>query len=105
MGQPDPAAERFGILLALLAALGFSLKAIFVKLAYAWPVSAVTLLAIRMLLSLPVFAWVGWHSSKAAPPLSRRDWLILTGLGLAGYYGASILDSSGCSTSPQPWSG
>ncbi|MCE1170332.1 MAG: DMT family transporter [Azovibrio sp.] len=95
MGQPDPAAERFGILLALLAALGFSLKAIFVKLAYAWPVSAVTLLAIRMLLSLPVFAWVGWHSSKAAPPLTRRDWLILTGLGLAGYYGASILDFLG----------
>ncbi len=95
MGQPDPAAERFGILLALLAALGFSLKAIFVKLAYAWPVSAVTLLAIRMLLSLPVFAWVGWHSSKAAPPLTRRDWLILTGLSLAGYYGASILDFLG----------
>ncbi len=95
MGSADPNSERLGILLAFLAALGFSLKAIFVKLAYAWPVSAVTLLAIRMLLSLPVFAWAGWKAGRAAPALTRRDWLILTVLGLAGYYGASILDFLG----------
>lgn len=87
--------ERMGITLALLAALGFSLKAIFVKLAYAWPVSAVTLLSIRMLLSLPVFAVVGWRASKGAPPLSRADWLALLVLGSLGYYGASILDFVG----------
>lgn len=95
MGHHDPAGERFGVLLACLAALGFSLKAIFVKLAYAWPVSAVTLLALRMLIALPVFAWVGWKSGKAAPALTRRDQLILTALGLLGYYGASILDFLG----------
>lgn len=87
--------ERLGIVMALLAALGFSLKAIFVKLAYAWPVSAVTLLAIRMLLSLPVFAVVGWRASRGAAPLSRRDWLALAALGSLGYYGASILDFIG----------
>lgn len=84
--------ERAGVLLAFLAALGFSLKAIFVKLAYAWPVSAITLLALRMLLSLPVFAWVGWRAGKAAPALSRRDMLLLCFLGLCGYYGSSLLD-------------
>jgi drug/metabolite transporter (DMT)-like permease len=92
-------AERLGVALAILAALGFSFKAIFVKLAYAVPqavpVDAVTLLSLRMVFALPVFVWVGFHSSRSAPPLSRRDWLMLTALGLLGYYGASILDFIG----------
>ena len=42
-----------GLWLAVLAAFGFSLKAIFVKLAYAAaPVEAVTLLALRMAFAL-----------------------------------------------------
>ena len=85
----------WGILLALLAALGFSLKAIFIKLAYPYGVDAVTLLALRMVFALPAFLWVGIHSSRAAPPLARRDWLLLIALGLLGYYGASILDFIG----------
>ena len=89
-------AERLGIALAILAALGFSLKAIFVKLAYAVaPVEAVTLLSLRMVFSLPVFLWVGFFSSRAAPALSRRDWCALLALGLLGFYGASILDFLG----------
>lgn len=91
--------ERLGIALAILAALGFSFKAIFVKLAYAVPqavpVDAVTLLVMRMGFSLPVFVWVGFHASRSAAPLSRRDWLSLIALGLLGYYGASILDFIG----------
>jgi len=91
--------HRLGLWLALGAAFGFSFKAIFVKLAYAVPqavpVDAVTLLSLRMVFALPVFLWVGFHSSRAAPPLSRRDWLLLTALGLLGYYGASILDFVG----------
>jgi drug/metabolite transporter (DMT)-like permease len=55
----------------------------------------VTLLSLRMVFALPVFVWVGFHSSRSAPPLSRRDWLMLTALGLLGYYGASILDFIG----------
>ena len=66
---------KAGFWLAILAAFGFSLKAIFVKLAYAAaPVEAVTLLALRMAFALPVFLWVGLHSSRGAPQLSRRDW-------------------------------
>jgi drug/metabolite transporter (DMT)-like permease len=95
MRHPDSTGEGLGVLLALLAALGFSLKAIFVKLAYAWPVSAVALIALRMLFSLPVFAWVGWKSSRAAPALSWRDKLILAALGALGYYGSSLLDFLG----------
>ena len=48
---------------AVLSAAGFSLKAIFVKLAYAaGPVDALTLLAMRMGLALPLFVWLLWLS-------------------------------------------
>lgn len=91
--------ERLGVALAIVAALGFSFKAIFVKLAYAVPqvvpVDAVTLLSLRMLFALPVFAWVAFQSGRAAPPLSRRDWMTLAALGMLGYYGASIFDFIG----------
>lgn len=89
-------AERLGITLAILAALGFSLKAIFVKLAYAVaPVDPVTLLTLRMSFALPVVLVVMLVSYRSAPPLSRGDWGILIVLGLFGYYGASILDFMG----------
>ncbi len=91
--------HRLGVALAILAALGFSFKAIFVKLAYAVaqavPVDPVTLLSLRMIFALPAFVWVGFHSSRSVAPLSRRDWLMLVTLGLLGYYGASILDFLG----------
>ncbi|WP_313953374.1 DMT family transporter [Accumulibacter sp.] len=91
--------ESVGVALAILAAFGFSFKAIFVKLAYAVPqavpVEAVTLLSLRMLFALPFFIVIGLHASRAAPPLSRSDWLTLSALGLLGYYGASILDFIG----------
>ncbi|MCP5247234.1 MAG: DMT family transporter [Candidatus Accumulibacter sp.] len=91
--------ESLGIALAILAAFGFSFKAIFVKLAYAVPqavpVDAITLLSLRMLFALPFFVVIGLHASRAAPPLSRGDWLTLSALGLLGYYGASILDFIG----------
>jgi drug/metabolite transporter (DMT)-like permease len=94
LGYPmsDSRSERLGVLLAFFAAVGFSLKAIFAKLVYVWPVGAVTLLSLRMLFSLPVFAWVGWKVGKGAPALSRRDGLLLCFLGLCGYYGSSLLD-------------
>jgi drug/metabolite transporter (DMT)-like permease len=58
----------WGLLLALLAAFGFSLKAIFIKLAYPYGVDAITLLALRMGFALPVFLWVGLAEHRRAPP-------------------------------------
>jgi drug/metabolite transporter (DMT)-like permease len=92
---PGTTLERssaYGAGLALLAALGFSLKAIFVKLAYPYGVDAITLLALRMGFSLPVFLWVGLAHRRAGASLSRGDWGRLFVLGCLGYYGASILD-------------
>ena len=89
-------AERWGVIFAVVAAFGFSFKAIFVKLAYAEaPVEPVVLLSLRMLFSVPAFAWVLYSSGRSDPPLTRRDWAMLGALGLLGYYGASILDFLG----------
>jgi drug/metabolite transporter (DMT)-like permease len=80
---------------AVLAAFGFSFKAIFIKLAYPFGVSAVTLLALRMLFSLPAFLWVGLREGKTAKPLGRLEKGALLLLGLIGYYGASLFDFIG----------
>jgi len=47
-----------GVIFALLAAVGFSAKTIFVKLAYLGYVDAITLLALRMAFSVPFFIGV-----------------------------------------------
>lgn len=95
-GAADPRASHgVGVGLAILAAFGFSFKAILVKLAYPYGVDAITLLVLRMAFALPIFLWVGFSSSKNAPALTRRDWLAVTALGVLGYYGASILDFFG----------
>jgi drug/metabolite transporter (DMT)-like permease len=84
-----------GVWLALIAAFSLSMKAIWVKLAYHWPIDAVTLLAIRMALSLPFFVVIGLRESRRLPPMSRQQWLIVMVLGLFGYYAASLLDFIG----------
>lgn len=85
-----------GIAFAVLAAFGFSFKAIFVKLAYqSAPVDAVTLLALRMSMSLPVILLMAIPILRQGPALTAKDygWLIL--LGVVGYYGSSMLDFMG----------
>lgn len=82
---------RWGFILAALAALGYSLKAIFIKLAYPYGVDAVTLLTLRMAFSLPAFLWV-WLASRSAEALPARDWGWIILMGILGYYGASLLD-------------
>lgn len=85
-----------GVVFALLAAVGFSLKAILVKLAYLDGVDAVTLLALRMAFSVPFFAGVAlWIARREHSPLTVRDRLLVVGLGLIGYYLSSYLDFMG----------
>lgn len=87
--------HNWGIVLALLAAFGFSMKAIFVKLAYPYGVDAITLLALRMGFALPVFVIVGFAEQRAAAPLGWRDGSRVFLLGCFGYYGSSLLDFLG----------
>ena len=88
-----------GPALALAGALGFSGKSIFAKLAYAASTNldAVTLIAFRMLFSIPfllLMLWMARRSEGAAARgvMSRRDRWTLCWLGFVGYYCASLLD-------------
>jgi drug/metabolite transporter (DMT)-like permease len=74
-----------------------------VKLCYAvQPVSPVTLLFLRMLLSLPFFAavawWLGWKDAQGSAKrasLTPKEWAAVGGLAFIGYYLASFLDFIG----------
>ena len=84
-----------GLLLASLGAIAFSGKAIIVKLAYRHGVDAVTLITYRMLFALPLFAALAWWAGRGKPALTKRDWIVILGLGFTGYYLASFLDFAG----------
>ena len=86
-----------GPLAAVIGVLGFSFKAILIKLAYAWaPIDAVTLLALRMIYSAPFFALMAWWATRrTATPIGKRDWLHILWLGFIGYYLASLVDFMG----------
>ncbi len=104
--QAGTRADIWGYVLALVGAAFFSLKAIFVKLAYqsdslAEPVDALTLLALRMIFSLPFYilisAWAirRWrrdHDSRY-PPI--KSVVIAALLGSLGYYVCAFLDFAG----------
>jgi drug/metabolite transporter (DMT)-like permease len=85
-----------GRLYAVLSACGFSLKAIFVKLAYAAaPVDAATLLAMRMGFALPLFIWLVFHSTDGKGKVTRGDAVRICIVGCLGYYLSSLFDFKG----------
>lgn len=85
-----------GLLLSALGSIGFSGKAIIVKLAYRHGgVDAVTLLMWRMLLAMPFFLALAWWAGRGRPKLRARDWRDIVVLGFTGYYLASFLDFAG----------
>jgi drug/metabolite transporter (DMT)-like permease len=84
-----------GLSIAIAGAILFSTKAIVAKLLYRYHMDAVTLIAFRMLFSLPVFAGVAIWKMRTEAPLSARDRWRLCGLGLIGYYLSSYLDFLG----------
>jgi drug/metabolite transporter (DMT)-like permease len=94
---PEASYRALGIAMALVGVVCFSLRPIFIKLAYAYVVDPVTLLALRMIFSLPFFlaaaAWAGREGRH--PPLERRDAAAVVLLGFVGYYFASFSDFLG----------
>ncbi|MEO8345499.1 MAG: DMT family transporter [Betaproteobacteria bacterium] len=105
MTAPDPSSGTgsfprhwVGALCAVFGVLGFSFKAILIKLAYRdYPVDAITLLTLRMLYSAPLFLFMAAWAQRAArsAPTTRSDWMRLVWLGCIGYYLASLLDFMG----------
>lgn len=87
-----------GIIFCLLGAICFSTKAIFVKVAYRdTDVDAVTLLALRMLFSLPFFVFSALMSSRKSTNIrfTGNQWLAIAAVGCLGYYVSSLLDFLG----------
>jgi drug/metabolite transporter (DMT)-like permease len=85
-------------LISILGAICFSTKAIVVKLAYLeYPVDAITLLAIRMMFSLPFFLASAFITSnqKENVRFTARQWMQIATLGCFGYYISSLLDFQG----------
>lgn len=86
-----------GLLLAAASAVLFSAKAIVVKLAYREGVDALTVVALRMGLALPVFAALSVRYARRDGPLARRDTLRILALGAGAYYASIYLDFAGLS--------
>ncbi|HXZ47738.1 MAG TPA: DMT family transporter [Usitatibacter sp.] len=96
-----PAADRYarltGAAFCAVAAVAFSGKAVIIKLAYRYGVDALTLLALRMLFSAPLFgALAAWSARRGgAQALSRGELASIAALGLVGYYLSSYFDFLG----------
>jgi len=85
-----------GLIFAIGAALGFSVKAIFVKLAYAYNVDTITLLMFRMMFALPFFLVIAYiEERKEKHRISRQNIILIILMGLIGYYLSSLLDFMG----------
>lgn len=87
-----------GIFLCLFGAICFSTKAILVKLAYRdTDVDPVTLLALRMIFSLPFFVVSAVFSSNQSTNIkfTRNQWMAIAAIGCLGYYVSSLLDFLG----------
>jgi drug/metabolite transporter (DMT)-like permease len=82
-----------GIALAIVGVLAFSMKTILVKLAYVELQDAVTLLALRMAISGPVFLLVALRAP--GEKMDARGFASALLLGAIGYYGASFFDFAG----------
>jgi drug/metabolite transporter (DMT)-like permease len=89
--------RAIGVAMAIAGVVCFSLRPILIKLAYGYGVDPITLLALRMIFSLPFFlaaaAWVGRDAKRT--PLSRGDAWAIVVLGFVGYYFASFGDFLG----------
>ena len=84
-----------GLAIAICGAVLFSAKAIVAKLIYRYHVDAVTLIAFRMLFSVPFFAAVALWKARTEAPLTTAERGQIALLGLLGYYLSSFLDFLG----------
>jgi len=87
-----------GFIITLTGAILFSTKAIFVKLAFAaTQTDAVTLLALRMLFSLPFYLVAARlaYTKENKTVITQKHWVYILVLGFLGYYLSSLFDFIG----------
>jgi drug/metabolite transporter (DMT)-like permease len=86
-----------GIGILVIANIGFSSKAVIIKLMYRYHVDTISVIALRMLISLPFYIAIAWwlHRRTKNVRLTLREWLAVSGLGILSYYISSMLDFLG----------
>jgi len=90
-----------GFALSAVGAMLFAIKGILIKLIYVYQIDATSLLAFRMLLSLPVFFGVGvieWRRRPRDLRPDMRSMALAALVGILGYHISSWLDFSGLET-------
>lgn len=94
----NSSAPMSGFILAFAGSILFSTKAVIVKKAFVdTHTDALTLLALRMVFSLPFFigAAILASNKKDNIKLTGKQWFSIIGLGLFGYYLSSLFDFIG----------
>ncbi|ELR69224.1 Permease of the drug/metabolite transporter (DMT) superfamily [Fulvivirga imtechensis AK7] len=92
----SPKIQVIAVTLALMGIIFFSAKAVIVKLAYQYEISAVPLLLLRMAFSLPVYLIIALIKRPFKPEeITKKDYLWLLTFGFIGYYLASLFDFMG----------
>ena len=89
--------KTIGYILAISAAIIFSSKAVFVKLAYHFDADTLTVLVLRMGFALPIYVLIFLYRNRKDDniSISKRDWLIMITMGIIGYYLSSYFDFLG----------
>lgn len=87
-----------GFFFAIASAALFAIRPIFVKLVYAQGVDSTTLIALRMLFSVPIYIVLlvfFLRNSERRSRLNKTNIIQIAGIGMLGYYAASFLDLVG----------
>jgi drug/metabolite transporter (DMT)-like permease len=90
-----------GFALSGAGAMLFAIKGVLIKLIYRYGIDATSLLAMRMVLAVPVFAVVGtvqWRRSAPERRPDARTIALAAAVGILGYYISSWLDFEGLQT-------
>ncbi len=96
MPKPTNTNYLIGAILTLVGAVLFAGKAVIVKWLYInHPIDTVSLLALRMLFSMPFYIFILVRNKIQKPTeirLTTKEWAWMLAIGLVGYYLASFFD-------------
>ncbi len=101
MGERRFTPVQIGVICVLIASTLFSVKGIFIKMAYGQGVEPITVMTWRMIFSLPFFLAAPLYQyfksvgKDKDSPLALHDWMAVAGLGFLGFYLASVFDLVG----------
>lgn len=83
------------VVLTIAGIVFFSMKSIFIKIAYTYGSEPVSLMFLRMLMALPFYIGIYLYNRKSMHSMSSFEFIATVSTGIIGYYVASILDLQG----------